>query len=79
MSSWYKYPIVTKVFSHPGFWSGNLFLIAPFHDICLHVPFSTSTLPTPKTSMLLDVVEMRFTGVYSLIFVFVLNVDCGYS
>ena len=27
------------VFSHLGFWSGNLFLIAPFHDLCLLVPF----------------------------------------
>ena len=26
-------------FSHPGFWSGNLFLIAPFPDLCLLVPF----------------------------------------
>ena len=23
------------VFSHLGFWSGNLFLIAPFPDICV--------------------------------------------
>ena len=28
------------VFSHLGFWSGNLFLIAPFPDLCLLVPFS---------------------------------------
>ena len=26
------------VFSHLGFWSGNLFLIAPFPDLCLLVP-----------------------------------------
>ena len=26
--------------SHLGFWSGNLFLIAPFPDLCLLVPFS---------------------------------------
>ena len=24
---------------HLGFWSGNLFLIAPFPDLCLLVPF----------------------------------------
>ena len=30
MFSWYKYLIVNLVFSHLGFWSGNLFLIAPF-------------------------------------------------
>ena len=38
--SWYKYLIVSLVFSHLGFWSGNLFLIAPFPDLCLRVPFS---------------------------------------
>ena len=36
---WYKYLIVTLVFSHLGFWSGNLSLIAPFPDLCLLVPF----------------------------------------
>ena len=36
-----KYLIVSLVFSHLGFWSGNLFLIAPFPDLCLLVPFST--------------------------------------
>ena len=39
--SWYKYLIVSLVFSHLGFWSGHLFLIAPFPDICLLVPFQT--------------------------------------
>ena len=34
-----KYLIVTLVFSHLGFWSGNLFLIASFPDLCLLVPF----------------------------------------
>ena len=37
--SWYKYLIVSLVFSYLGFWSGNLFLIAPFPDLCLLVPF----------------------------------------
>ena len=37
--SWYKYLLVSLVFSHLGFWSGNLFLIAPFPDLCLLVPF----------------------------------------
>ena len=36
--SWYKYLIVSLVFFHLGFWSGNLFLIAPFPDLCLLVP-----------------------------------------
>ena len=39
MFSWYKYLIVSLVFSHLGFWSGNLFLIAPFPDLCLLVHF----------------------------------------
>ena len=33
------YLIVNLVFSHLGFWSGNLFLIAPFPDLCLLVTF----------------------------------------
>ena len=37
--SWYKYLIVNLVISHLGFWSVNLFLIAPFPDLCLLVPF----------------------------------------
>ena len=39
--SWYKCLIVSLGFSHLGFWSGNLFLIAPFPDLCLLVPFPT--------------------------------------
>ena len=35
--SWYKYLIVSLVFSHLGFWSGSLFLIAHFPDLCLLV------------------------------------------
>ena len=35
MFSLYKYLIVSLVFSHLGFWSGNLFLTAPFPDLCL--------------------------------------------
>ena len=42
--SWYKYLIVSLVFSHLGFWSGNLFLIAPFPDLCLLVPFHIFSL-----------------------------------
>ena len=38
--SWYKCLIVSLVFSHLGFWSGNLFLIAPFPDLRLLVPFN---------------------------------------
>ena len=32
MFSWYKYLIVSLIFSRLAFWSGNLFLIAPFPD-----------------------------------------------
>ena len=37
MFSKYKYLIV--IFSTSGFWRGNFFLIAPFPDHCLLVPF----------------------------------------
>ena len=42
MFSWYKYLIVILIFSHLGFLSGNLFLIAPFPDLFLLVPFFKS-------------------------------------
>ena len=42
--SWYKNLIVSLVFSHLGFLSGNHFLIAPFPDLCLLVPFHFSWL-----------------------------------
>ena len=41
MFLWYKYLIVSLVFSHLGFWSGIFSLIAPFPDLCLLVPFRT--------------------------------------
>ena len=43
--------LVSLFFSHLGFWSGNLFLIAPFPDLCLLVP--SSSVPPEKASMLL--------------------------
>ena len=33
--SWCRCLIVGLVFSHLGFWSGSLFLIAPFPGLCL--------------------------------------------
>ena len=48
MFSWHKYLIVSLVFSHLGFWSRNLFLIAPFPDLCLLVPFHVSKYRKPK-------------------------------
>ena len=47
MFSLYKYLIVSLFFSNIGFWSGNLFLIAPFPDLCLLVPFYDG----PESSM----------------------------
>ena len=40
--SWYKCLVVGLVFSNLGFWSGGLFLTAPFPDLCLLVPFHVS-------------------------------------
>ena len=53
MFSWYKYLIVNLALFHLGFWSGNLFLIAPFPDLFLHVPFYASH----KLSLWLSVVH----------------------
>ena len=39
MFSWCGCLIVGLVFSHLGFWSGSLFLIAPFPYLCLLVLF----------------------------------------
>ena len=39
MISKYKKLIVNLGFSHLGLWSGNFFLIAPFPDHCILVPF----------------------------------------
>ena len=39
MFSWYKYLIISLVFPTSGFGSGILFLIVPFPDLCLLVPF----------------------------------------
>ena len=52
MFSWYKYLIVNLVFSYLGFWSGNLFLIAPFPDLCLLVPFHSSVSKCNNTVVL---------------------------
>ena len=55
--SWYKYLIVSLVFSHLGFWSGNLFLIAPFPDLCLLVPFYTIIEAKTKAAISCAVTE----------------------
>ena len=59
--SWYKYLIVGLVFSHLGFWSGNLFLIAPFPDLCLLVPFQIFSLISKdqKKNIICTMVDVR--------------------
>ena len=52
--SWYKYLIVSLVFSHFGVWSGDLFLIAPFPDLCLLVPFNNVFCLSMQLLKLLD-------------------------
>ena len=46
MFSMYKNRIVNLRFSHLGFLNGNFFLIAPFPDRCLLVPFLFASRPT---------------------------------
>ena len=58
--SWYKYLIVGLVFSHLGFWSGNLFLIAPFPDLCLLVPFCCSGLNTILTVVVMESIQHNY-------------------
>ena len=57
--SWYKCLIVSLVFSHLGFWSGNLFLIAPFPDLCLLVPFFRETFVELKITISLLSVDNK--------------------
>ena len=52
MFSWNKYLIVSLFFSHLGFWSGNLFLIAPFPDLCLLVPLNELITSGPAVIVL---------------------------
>ena len=44
MFSTYKYLIVYLVFTTSVLWSGNFFLIAPFPDHCLLVPYTLATM-----------------------------------
>ena len=78
MFSWYKYLIVSLVFSHLGFWSGNLFLIAPFPDLCLLVPFYIRVIVVvpcggPKKSPRTSIECSDFSnpqGLFALVFFF---------
>ena len=58
--SWYKYLIVSLDFSHLGFWSGNLFLIAPFPDLCLLVPFYSENQCISKYDKIGIFIDMKF-------------------
>ena len=60
--SWYEYLIVSLVFSHLGFWSGNLFLIAPFPDLCLLVPLKVSDSTYPNQYLNPPTFITRVTG-----------------
>ena len=60
--SWYKCLIVSLVFSHLGFWSGNLFLIAPFPDLCLLVPFYYSFIICELCLVHICPFDSRFIG-----------------
>ena len=53
MFSWYKYLIVGLVFPHLGFWSGSLFLIAHFPDLCLLVLFFSNMVANNQMLMVL--------------------------
>ena len=50
-----KYLIVSLFCSHLGFWSGNLFLIAPFPDLCLLVLFLVSITVGNSSNCILSV------------------------
>ena len=69
MFSWYKYLIVSLVFSFLDFWSGNTFLIAPFPDLCLLVPFSAEK----QNKNNLSVKTLNGLNIFSQ------NIDFGYT
>ena len=62
----YKCLIVSLVFSHLGFWSGNLFLIAPFPDLCLLVPFNMRCPIKENDTMSFTKLLRKLFGILSL-------------
>ena len=72
--SWYKYLIVSLAFSYLGFWSGNLFLIVPFPDLCLLVPFNSRNRGMDNPLFVFSALNRHFS---------LLNVNfagaCGYN
>ena len=79
MFSWYKYLIVNLVFSHLGFWSGNLFLVAPFPGRCLLVPFYN--LKVHYATSLFDSISQTNTTVDNVNYdqIIKLHLDSNYS
>ena len=61
-----KYLIVTLVFSHLGFWSGNLFLIASFPDLCLLVPFHLSIPNVDFIAILIKLATCRVPNAFKM-------------
>ena len=62
--SWYMYLIVSLVFSHLGFWSENLFLVAPFPDLCLLVPFFLNGLKVPEQNRDDSIIPCKYFQLY---------------
>ena len=71
MFSWYKYLIVNLVFSHLGFWSGNLFLIASFPDLCL--PFLSIPLENSVFKKCVSIIYGHVWIAHSMVYVLVLQ------
>ena len=72
--SWYKYLIVSLVFSQLGFRSGNLFLIAPFPHLCLLVPFYYPTLPEIVSDFVTKLTIYRRATTFTLEILYVMLV-----
>ena len=51
-------------FSHLGFWSRNLFLIAPFPDLCLLVPFHSMWAPSLHKNLTTLAGEPRIKSIH---------------
>ena len=69
MFSWYKYLIVSLVFSHLGFWSGSLFLIAPFPDLCLFVLLKYTNLLSHilKNNYIIRFTKCIYINIYTVL------------
>ena len=80
MFSWYKYLIVSLVFSHLGFWSGNLFLIASFPDLCLLVTFRKIVIKqTLDPDFISEICYFKFVQEKKLIDLMAFRVNVNYT